>query len=317
MANSNNSIVPHILVPSPDTPYYLWQLEVQRYYFATKGWDATWIVYTTQDRDNKPSSQLQDFCTRADVIVVPDTREPEQMNYHPAMKPWLISKYMATTTRSDATSYVICDPDALPTGATTLPIPSEGQWWGTCTDSYTGGDYLRSKGAFAYLVELMGTGHAFPQDARMIGAGAQYIIEGGYAEYWDEVARKSLSVYKWAESPFVKGLVPPTTYPLQSWCSEMYVTQMLAPKYGLSINASEEMNMTWANGHSNDWNTHGFFHDAGIVREMPGEFCKLPYQQAPWFASIPQVDETKSAYRYVQLIQETAKTLGYEVTIDG
>lgn len=66
--------------------------------------------------------------------------------------------------------------------------------------------------------------------------------------------------------------------------------------------------MVWAAGPASGWKTEGVFHDAGVVERTPGHFCKLNYQDSPFFQPIDDISEDSASARYVELIRATEAT---------
>ena len=280
-----------ILVPLSDHPYYLWQALVQSVYLRDRGWPTAFLVYC----QDQPSDRLRALISAglADWHVWADWRLDK--SYNPAMKPWLVGKYL--TAHPDTGPALVLDPDALPLRPWPDALP--GVLHGTDTDSYTGPAYLRSKGAWEPLCRLVGVDpdHA----ATFPGIGAQYVTTAPGA-WWEDVAALSVEAYR-----LLLGIPAPAgdPYPVQAWCAEMYVTQLAAIRDRIEPRTEPSMSMTWANGKASDWQTHGFYHSAGVTAENGRDFCKITHQSSPWGKPLTASPESASA-PYVELIKRVA-----------
>jgi len=280
-----------IVVPTPDHPYYLWQSLVQAQWLRERGWPVTFLVYCQGDR---PSARLRRLMAGgvADWRVWPEWRTQDERGYDACMKPWLVGKYLSAHPELVDEQLLIVDPDALPL----RPWPVTPPWvlLGTDTDGYTGPAWLDSKGALEPLCELL---YVDPDAVRGTrGIGAQYVTRGIPGWWWEQVARDSIRAFRLLKAHPVDA---------QPWCAEMYVTHLAAVRAGYQPTASEAMSMVWANGPVSEWQSEGFFHDAGQQQDDGRHFCKLVHQSSPWHADL-QVDPGSSSAPYVDLIRRTA-----------
>lgn len=257
-----------ILVPMPDHPYYHWQARVQQRELERQGRAVTYLVYTRGRRG--PTRALKRSLPENVVEHWKDWRTPAQMVYNPAMKPWLVGKWLERYPEAIDDAHLILDPDAIPTEHFEMPKMTEVDWAATDTHSYTGAEYLESKGAWEKLCEAVGA----VQPPRR-GVGAQVVFTGSEAKFWMDIATTSIDAYRLLDS-----IDPPApeTVPVQSWCAEMYVTPIMAGTVGIEINPDPSMSMVWAGDNVEDWETAGFFHNAGVTEENGRDFCKLRYR---------------------------------------
>lgn len=277
------------LIPGTDHPYYLWQVLVQM--VSMKDQDARWLLYVQRE----PSAWLQRIIDAdvGDVVVFEDWERDAR--YNPAMKPWLVGKYLQQHHPID--DILVIDPDVLPTG-NDLPAAREGVIWGTNTDSYTGKGYLEGRAALEPLCDFLG----MPVPERMVGVGAQYIFKDIPADFWIEVAETSIGAFHMLD----KLPSPDDGYPVQAWCAEMYVTQLLAMKHGYVVQERPEMDMVWANGPAN-WHTYGFYHNAGVTEPDDTHFCKIPFQTG--FPPPQKVSRSSASFGYVEAIERAREAL--------
>ena len=284
------------LVPLPDTDFYLWQMLVQIASGAVE--EGAWLLYVTE-RPSERLSALMD-AQIAEMHVWPDWRQPGGPTYNPAMKAGLVGQYLAAHPQAVDEPHLIIDPDVIPTGRG-LPSGQRGTLLGTDTDSYTGVDYLRSKGALDALCDLVGV--SVEEVERWVPAiGSQYLTWGIPGEWWSEVERLSVPAYHL----LLNLNVPVGQTPVQAWCAEMYVTHLMAVRDGYRPTASTDLSMVWAGDDVTGWDSSAFFHNAGVVEPNGRDFAKTEHQSSPWKSDIEVSEESASA-RYVELIHDTAK----------
>lgn len=276
-----------ILVPMPDHPYYVWQARVQYRELLRQGRAVTYLVYTRDRRS--PSRALKRALPESAVEWWNDWRSPEQMTYNPAM---LVGKWLDRWPEAHGDAHLILDHDAIPTEHFEMPRVTEVEWAATDTDSYTGTEYLKSKQAWAPLCDALAV-----DQTPIRGVGAQVVFTGVDGAFWDTVARESIRLFHILDDlPTPEG----EEYPVQAWCSEMYVTPLIAGLRGIEMRADPSMSMIWAE----DWESAGFFHNAGVMEENGRDFCKLSYQSSDPVRDLKRqiVSPESASWRFVDMI---------------
>lgn len=310
-----------VVIPAPDHPYYLWQVLAQSVALEELGQAAQYLMYT--GRQGPPSKELLAMMGQGavDTIVWNDWRD--RPTYNPAMKPWLVGRWLEAKPELVDEPFLLIDPDAIPTGKRRVPTPSPERWFATDTDTYTGPEYLRTrKGGEKLWEQLCALVGVDPEVAgAQPGVGAQYAVVGQDHDFWYTVAEKSIDAYALLETfreggkahepaVAVSGVAHdeprPNGQPVQSWCAEMYVMQLEAARRNIVIRPSAPMSMVWADGKAEDWETAGFFHDAGVVAENGRDFSKTSWQKGP-FGSLDklEVDPESASAPYVDLLRRT------------
>lgn len=280
------------LIPVPDHPFFRWQMITQITAMEELGLlsQCHWLMYT-----GELSPQLRALIEYkvAKITVWPDW--PRDSSYNGAMKPWLIGKWLSANPEKVFDNYIVIDPDVIPI-TTNFPIPPYGEVYGTDTDSYTGPGYLKSKDVFKGLCDIVGVDSSYAE--QFPGIGAQLSWRGLSGQWWEEVAQFSITAHRYmVEHPS----------DIQAWCSEMYITQLCLIRDGWVPRAIPDMDMVWANGSIEKWNSAGFFHDAGVTEANPNHFCKLQFNPESPFGKEIAVSETSASRRYIDYIRKTEK----------
>lgn len=293
------------IIPLIDRDYYLWQALCQIMNFRELGYeqDAVYpVIYW-----GKPSARLQSFLgsqnIKAKFVPFDDTRGIR--NYNASIKPWLMFKYFRDYPSEDVWCYL--DSDVIFTKPFDF-APFEGikhRFYGSDTKSYTGVEYIKSKGEQLFY-ELCNIGIADPKQLESCTGweiGAQYIFQGANAAFWHDVYEKSSLVYKHSEDTKDK-YKPEGQYSIQSWCSEMYYTQWAAMKFGYNPEITKLLDFAWSNWRESDWDKFPIWHNAGQTKEDGIHFCKITYQSSPFRKEI-KVSNESSSIHFVELIRRT------------
>ena len=295
-----------VVVPFPDHPYYLWQVLVQAEQFRLSGFrpQVTYLAYLPRTRESEGLKQFRQE-SGFDVLVWRDWRPSRDLVYNPAMKPGLIGRWLTEGAEQDRGDLLILDPDALPLHPAS-PRPFKrarrDRWRGTDTDAYTGPAYLKTKNCWELLCEIC---HVDPDEAaRFPGIGAQYLVtaEAGSGTFWTEVAELSVEAYR----ALLRSTPPEGETPVQAWCAEMYVAQLLMIREGRNPSPDPAMRMVWASDHADLLPGAGFFHNAGVVEAGTGHWWKGAYQTVPpWEHSLVQeVDPGSASTYFLQILDE-------------
>lgn len=300
------------LIPVPDHDYYLWQLLVQAAHFRELGYedDAHYLVVYFKD---EPSDRLRMLFEsdelRCYLHAYPDTRADK--GYSASMKPWLLSQYFDQFPEMGALPHNYLDPDVLFTRPMDF-APYEAHdntWYGSDTRSYTGAEYIRSKGEQLFL-DLCRIGDVDPEDVLRHdhnSIGAQYFIKDTDADFWAHVERTSVEAYHHMKATAEQYHPEGHEYPIQAWCAEMYMQQFATVRAGITPVADPALDFHWANHAASAWADKAYFHNAGQTQEDGVHFCKITWQRSPFFKDIRVSPESASS-RYVDLIRRTEET---------
>lgn len=299
--------LPTALVTTADHPYFLWQVVTHWAHMRHYGWPTRYLIYTGRE----PSELLDKVMATlghdgARFTVWNDWRPRGRTRYNPAMKPGLIGQWLTANPDQTEKPLLLLDPDALPLPTLQTALqdgglqPTRSVWYGTDTDSYTGPAYLKSKGEdlWTALCDLAGVDP--DTAAQALGRGSQWLFTGMPGQTWEEIAELSEDAHR---------ILDAHPSDVQVWCAEMYVTQLVLARDGITAESAPAMRMVWANGPVDDWNHAGFFHNAGITKPDTGHFFKGRFRdRAPFYSQDLRVNEGSASAEYVHRIR-AAETL--------
>lgn len=297
-----------IVVPLPDQPYYLWQMLVQLTNFREMGYehDVHYLILVF----GTPTPQLRAIFESEDIgaylHLYPDERP--DTTYPASMKPWLLAKFFEEFPEEARSVYNLLDPDCVftkPMDFTPFAQPGP-EWFGSDTGGYTSAGYIRSKGEqlFLELCEIADVSPEAVLEHDHNSIGAQYFIHGADSEFWHNVERNSVVGFKHMKETAEKYHPEGHEYPIQAWCSEMYMQQFETIRAGFVPKVSQQMEFAWAAAPAAEWETKPYFHCAGVVEENGRDFCKLSWLSSPFRKEIQVSDESASS-RYLELIRRT------------
>lgn len=296
-------MLPTALIPLPDHPYYLWQTVVHWAHMRAQDWPAHYLVYTGRAGPSDRLRQIMDTSggEGARFTVWNDWRHQSRTGYNPAMKPGLVGQWLTAHPEQVGEPLLLTDPDALPLPRFRQAITGEGlapttdRWWGTDTDAYTGPAYLKSKGEDLWQSLCALAGVDPDQAAEHDGAGSQWLFTGLPGKVWLEIADLAEDAHHIL-----------TRHPsdVQVWCAEMYVTQLVLAREGISPQAAPAMRMVWAGDDAGSLDGAGWFHDAGVTAPGEGHFYKGQWRnRAPFFVEDHGVTEQSASILYVEAIR--------------
>lgn len=296
------------LIPVPDHRYYLWQMLVQAAHFREVGYedDAHFLIVYFGEPSETLRRLYESDDLRCYLHAYPDTRE--ERGYSASMKPWLLAQYFDQFPEQVSVVHNYLDPDVMFTHPMDFtPFErDDGRWFGSDTRSYTGAQYIREKGEQLFL-DLCAIADVSPDlvlehDHNTIGA--QYFIKDAGADFWSNVERNSVRAYHHMVETAERYKPEGHQYPIQAWCSEMYMQQFETLRAGFTPVADERLQFHWANHDAASWDDRAYFHNAGVTRENGRDFCKIRWQSSPFRKEITVAPESASS-RYVEMIRRT------------
>lgn len=299
------------IVPIPDSKYYLWQQLVQITNFREMGYEENLhipVIYF-----GNPSETLLKLSNAKELKchwhLYPDERIKKF--YTASMKPYLMGKYFEEFPEESAFVYNYLDPDCIFTKPMDFTpfLEDDNTWYGSDTYGYTGEKYIKEKGEqlFYDLCNIVGVDPTLMEGKRGWEIGAQYFIKNNTPEIWFEIENKSSDAFLYMKQTAKKYHPEGHQYPIQAWCSEMYITQMVALKYGIKLQVTPLMDFHWADHDIKNWFKKPYFHNAGQVKDNGKHFCKITYQSSPFRKNI-KIIPTSASYNYMQLVKKTEDT---------
>ena len=295
------------IIPLPDIAYYLWQGIVQINNFKKFGYDID-THYPVCISNNIISEQLKTIMMCPDVKskfhIYQDNREDK--SYSASMKPWLMAQYFKEFPEEKDSIYIYLDPDVIFLKKFDFSkFLYDDIWYESNTCSYLDSGYIKSKGEqlFYEMCAIVGIKPETVIEYDRNCGGAQYITKNNTFEYWNEVEKKSVPLYKHMKNTAEKYHPEAQQYPIQAWTSEMWTTNWVLWKNGVVTKVVPELDFHWANHRMIDLK-YSIFHNAGVVENNGIDFAKTFYVNSPFKTEIKGTAESIS-YKYIEEIKET------------
>lgn len=315
------------IMAQPAIKRFEWEDDVAVTNLLTLGVNPDDIIILMRENDPLMPQRLRDrFKIR--VYTFKDTMDSKAKAYIPSVRPWLWWQFLKNYPEMENEDYMYQDSDIIyrkiPNFNTTPATPNH--WYCSDTESYTGPDYIRSKGTTLVrdVGAILGLTEQQMWSFKGRGGGAQWVISHPTADYWHDVFEKSCILYDWFTriEPSYKALYArqgrPHEYPIQKWCAEMYAELYLCAKYGVTTEISEELNFAWSSDEANSYSKdRNILHNSGITAKVAKEkhlFLKGDYVKvSPFSANLSWVNPKYSSYEYVQAIFKTKQKGGVTV----
>jgi hypothetical protein len=140
--------------------------------------------------------------------------------------------------------------------------------------------------------------------------GAQYLMKGASADYWEYVKETALTLYQYMaeqESAERKTLTEEqlkTYNPIQKWCSDMWAVLWGAWRIGAKTQIDEEFGFSWGTSSLSEYERHKIMHNAGVTSSSGKLFYKGEFiAKSPFDADLSNVDPNTASAKYVEAIQ--------------
>jgi len=295
------------IIPIPDISYYLWQALVQINNFRRIGYEVE-THYLVGCFNNTKTEILNYFLDSVNIKskfhVYQDTREDKI--YSASLKPWLMSQYFKEFPEEKNDVYIYLDADVIFLKPVDwYKFTDDDIWYESDTCSYLNSTYIKSKSKQLF-VEMCDIAGILPQvviDNDFNCGGAQYITKNNTFEYWDEVQRLSVPLYRHMRDTAEKYKPVGDPYSIQAWTSEMWTTNWVLWKHNVQTRCINELDFHWANHKIEDLR-HAIYHNAGVTENDGVNFSKTFYQTSP-FNKETKGSISSISYKYIEEIRDT------------
>jgi hypothetical protein len=160
---------------------------------------------------------------------------------------------------------------------------AEEEWYGSDTRWYIAHSYIKGKGqnVMDLMCNIMDVPEKLIEDNEMNAIGAQYLMKGIDAAYWDRVERDCEQLFRQVTdlNNQLKS-VDPSYHELQIWCSDMWAVLWGAWKMGYKTNCHPNFEFSWGTSTLDDYNRLNIMHNAGVTSPNEGLFYKAGYMNS-------------------------------------
>jgi hypothetical protein len=291
------------LIATFDHPYYLWQVLVQINNFMKYGYDedTVYIVATHQ-----PSEILMSIMrhpkTKAKFILYKDERK--NAKYPSSLRPHLLERFFNDHKEYEQETILYLDPDVVFTKKLDFSkYLNDDTWYLSDTRSYISSNYIKSKSEKLFN-EMCEIAKVTPEEITAIdenAGGAQYLMKGINAEFWEKVYDDSEDLYMHMKK--TEHIYSPDN-PIQYWTADMWAVLWNAIYFKHEVKIDKDLEFCWSTYTIDCWDRMYIFHNAGIPGDSEEHFSKITYQVSPFNKKLVEKDKY-CTFNYVKEIKET------------
>jgi len=313
----------------PRLLYYAWQVEVMINNFIKHGINPNSIdilvawnpndLTTTIPANVESWNKLAAHYSSVRFFFYQDTRQ-QPIHYISSVRPNILKQHfkMHPELESEVIFYHDCDV-VFTKPPNWNQFLNDNIWYLSNTNSYINYDYIVSKGQDVYdkMCEIVGMNPTIPKLMNSNSGGAQYIMKGVNADYWEKVEKdceqlfyqitelnnEKVTLDRHTVNPGDPARAP--YHPLQIWCADMWAVLWNGWLLGNETKVVSEMNFSWATDTKNRWEETTIFHNAGVTGTGK-HFYKGIYQSQLPYNIDDTFDEQFCSKLYFNEIKETA-----------
>jgi hypothetical protein len=295
----------------PASDYYVWQVETLLNNFISIGINLNNVdVVCWKVNGVIPENWIKlanGYPAR--FLFYDDTRETR--HYISSIRPNILKQHFKAfpELENEAIFYHDCDI------VFTKPIDwkqflQDDKWYGSDCRWYISHDYIISKGedVLDEMCRIVDIDKQVVKDNELNGIGAQYLMKGINAEYWERVEKDCERLFKEiTDLNNLKKQDNPTYHELQIWCSDMFCVLWHGWKMGKETICHPDLEFSWATSSEQEWDRLSIFHNAGCTGAEQGLFYKALYiNELPYNKNL-EIKEGTASKKYYEIIQEVEK----------
>jgi hypothetical protein len=298
----------------PDHPYFHWQVEVLINNFIKLGINPNWIEILWAYSGN-PSYDGLALATKYPTVrfFFYQKTVKENFGYIPILRPDILEQHFTRFPELRGETIFYHDSDII---FRQLPdfdsMHGDMYWYLSDTVSYIGANYIKSKSDDLFL-DLCSLSKIPPETVEKNeegSGGAQYLMKGVTADFWQEVKEDSLMLYKYMsdrENEERKSLSAEelkTYNPIQKWCADMWSVLWGAWKMGAQTVVTPDLDFSWGTSSIADYTRCNIMHNAGVTGERADTlFYKANFRDSsPFDADLSFVTPDTASAKYVEAI---------------
>ena len=295
-----------ILMATSDDLHWSWQTEVQINNFRKFGYSHKLqvLLYLPQDRKqigwNPIWEKLEKRYPEVKFFRYEDLGifNLVQSVYQSLCRPHILSQHFGKYPELKEKAIFYIDPDIVFSKYLDFtPFLQDDIIYESDTNSYVNASYFDSKVAAVRedkleeyqredilnsACKLIGIDREVAYKYNLHSGGAQYILKNIDKEFWDQVFEGCVKVKLYladANQRYMKGgsTIDRENAGLQSWCSDLFVTNWVAWARGMETRVVPELDFAWATDHISKWDNVNIFHNAG-AGEAPMRVGNVDHQ---------------------------------------
>lgn len=312
------------LCSQPANTYYSWQVEVMLNNFISMGVNPNDIDIVCWKIDGIIPEDWKKLASTypARFFFYNDTRKTK--HYISSIRPNILKQHFKAHPylQEDVVFYHDCDIlfTRNPKEWITEEMLQDDNWYGSDVRWYISHDYIISKGedVLEQMCSIMDIDKQLVKDNELNCIGAQYLVKGVTADYWDWVETKCEVLFRditelnqnkiqLDSNTMPEGKTRKPYHPLQIWCSDMWAVLWKAWLMGKTTITHPNFNFSWSTSSEKDYHEMNIMHNAGVTDNNSGLFYKAKYMNELPYNNAPEPRKNTANWHYWDWIQKTAK----------
>lgn len=311
----------------PDSIYFTWQLEIQLRNFHSLGIKKkdiqVLIAYSPKVGLNPKceefmasNSDLANFYPYPDLRIKP--------KYTSSVRPNVLKQHFLKFPELASETFMYHDSDILFSRIPQITNVNENDiCYVSDTRDYLDMNYVRSVGSEKLLEDMLGVVGLSKEKLHredVNTGGAQYILKGINANFWNKVEEDSENLFVlmnsyntklWEDQYAEKKEYRSRQKGIQAWCSDMWAVLWNLWLQGKKVEIHPEMSFSWPYNAISDWNKFAIQHYSGKIEDKNRHFRKVEYTNYdPWYDfTLDNIPDTSCSYEIVKRIKSRRKEL--------
>lgn len=312
------------LMAQPATDYYVWQVEVCINNFIKNGINPNNIDVVCWKQNGVIPENWSKLANNYPVrfFFYDDLRETR--HYISSIRPNILKQHFKTFPELEKEAIFYHDCDII----FSKPINfnqflDDDNWYGSDVRWYISHDYIISKGedVLDKMCEIVDIPKQLVKDNELNSIGAQYLMKGINAEFWEDVERDSERLFKEITDlnnekvELDRRTMPPGEsrqpyHPLQIWCADMWAVLWNGWKRGYKTICHKDLEFSWGTSTEEDFHRLNIMHNAGVTGPNQGLFYKAEYMnEFPYEKAIEPNKGTASWWYWNEIKQTESKSV--------
>lgn len=314
------------LSAQPDNIYFIWQLELQLRNLKSLAIDkeAIHVVvgYNPQRGINPAFNKfINDHLDFAQFFLYPDNRiEP---CYTSSIRPHILKQHFSSFSELQFKTIFYHDSDVLFSRIPQTPKSDINECFVSDTRGYLDLNYIRRVANEALLddmLSIVGLDKSIIEGEDANTGGAQYILNGIDANFWDKVETDAESLYlcmrEYNDKLWQNNYEQTREYRskkrgIQAWCADMWAVLWNLWLVGKKVSIHQELDFSWPYSPIEQWTTKAILHYSGDVKRKEDFFKKNEYlNRVPWYdCSLLSIPQQNCSSKIVEFILQRKREL--------
>lgn len=317
----------------PDVTYFHWQVELYMYQFAKHGIGERCYALFGYKGD-APSERVIELSKRYNIYYYKDTRDTNIPHYYiPSIRPHLLKQFFKEFPELGKSVFYHDSDIILPRLPKFELLLNDSYGYLSDTSSYINYTYIKQcaqrykdvhteiadNDILTKMCECMNISEDLIKMNDNNSGGAQYLLKGIDANYWENVEINVNKLYYMLREYEIKH---PIGHHIQSWTADMWAVLWEYWKLGRETRIHLELEFSWATDSIDRYDALPIFHLAGITdSDALSAFYKGRYKDSDVFdeyrrnrSIFNHINQRSATYPYSNLIKEYVDSDSYICT---